>query len=59
MPKEMPFDMKRMLYGGFKTIVEAWALLVSLWAQGKQSGFPEWGELYLVRTSIRGLPRSS
>jgi len=23
MPKEMPFDAKRMLYGGFKTIVEA------------------------------------
>jgi uncharacterized protein YbaA (DUF1428 family) len=23
MLKEMPFDMKRMLYGGFKTIVEA------------------------------------
>jgi len=23
MPKEMPFDTKRMLYGGFKTIVEA------------------------------------
>jgi len=23
MPKEMPFDVKRMLYGGFKTIVEA------------------------------------
>ncbi|MBO0695096.1 MAG: DUF1428 family protein, partial [Verrucomicrobia bacterium] len=23
MPKEMPFDMKRMLYGGFKTIAEA------------------------------------
>jgi len=22
-PKEMPFDAKRMLYGGFKTIVEA------------------------------------
>jgi uncharacterized protein YbaA (DUF1428 family) len=22
MPKEMPFDMKRMVYGGFKTIVE-------------------------------------
>jgi uncharacterized protein YbaA (DUF1428 family) len=22
MPKEMPFDVKRMLYGGFKTIVE-------------------------------------
>ena len=22
MPKEMPFDMKRMAYGGFKTIVE-------------------------------------
>jgi len=22
-PKEMPFDTKRMLYGGFKTIVEA------------------------------------
>jgi uncharacterized protein YbaA (DUF1428 family) len=22
-PKVMPFDMKRMLYGGFKTIVEA------------------------------------
>ena len=23
MPKEMPFDMKRMAYGGFKTIVKA------------------------------------
>jgi uncharacterized protein YbaA (DUF1428 family) len=23
MPKEMPFDVKRMLYGGFKTIVDA------------------------------------
>ncbi len=23
MPKEMPFDVKRILYGGFKTIVEA------------------------------------
>jgi uncharacterized protein YbaA (DUF1428 family) len=23
MPKTMPFDVKRMLYGGFKTIVEA------------------------------------
>jgi uncharacterized protein YbaA (DUF1428 family) len=23
MPKKMPFDVKRMLYGGFKTIVEA------------------------------------
>src|SRR5207244_5486934 len=23
MPKRMPFDVKRMLYGGFKTIVEA------------------------------------
>jgi len=23
MPKEMPFDMKRMAYGGFKTLVEA------------------------------------
>jgi len=23
MPKEMPFDTKRMRYGGFKTIVEA------------------------------------
>jgi uncharacterized protein YbaA (DUF1428 family) len=23
MPKQMPFDTKRMLYGGFKTIVEA------------------------------------
>jgi len=23
MPKTMPFDAKRMLYGGFKTIVEA------------------------------------
>ena len=22
MPKEMPFDMKRMAYGGFKTLVE-------------------------------------
>ena len=22
-PKEMPFDAKRMIYGGFKTIVEA------------------------------------
>jgi uncharacterized protein YbaA (DUF1428 family) len=22
MPKEMPFDMKRMVYGGFKTLVE-------------------------------------
>ena len=22
-PKEMPFDVKRMMYGGFKTIVEA------------------------------------
>jgi uncharacterized protein YbaA (DUF1428 family) len=21
-PKKMPFDMKRMMYGGFKTIVE-------------------------------------
>jgi uncharacterized protein YbaA (DUF1428 family) len=21
-PKDMPFDMKRMVYGGFKTIVE-------------------------------------
>jgi len=23
MPKTMPFDVKRMMYGGFKTIVEA------------------------------------
>jgi uncharacterized protein YbaA (DUF1428 family) len=23
MPKKMPFDVKRMLYGGFKTVVEA------------------------------------
>ncbi len=23
MPKEMPFDVKRMFYGGFKTIIEA------------------------------------
>jgi uncharacterized protein YbaA (DUF1428 family) len=22
-PKDMPFDVKRMIYGGFKTIVEA------------------------------------